>query len=64
MKDSPKAQEGEMSQELRVSAQRELLGAISNTILGVCVDMRGNTIEVRVFAEDILAPDERDALKL
>lgn len=46
---------------LRSSSQVALLGVISPKTLGVCFDLKQETIEMKVFAEGYLSEDEKEA---
>ncbi|HLF77136.1 MAG TPA: hypothetical protein VJB57_06545 [Dehalococcoidia bacterium] len=49
--------------ELRVSAQRALLGTINDGVLAVWMDAAESEIKVRVFVDRALSDDERDSLE-
>jgi hypothetical protein len=50
-------------EHLLLSAQVALLGAISDPVLAVSVDIQHHELEMAVFVEGNLTADERDALE-
>jgi hypothetical protein len=49
---------------LRLSVQRALLGVIGIQVLGVCIVVDQNNIEMNVFVEGLLPEDQQEAFDI